>query len=65
MARPGGNPALVKYQFKNKGEAPLNKKLSINLTEEMHKEVIARGGSEFIREAIVKAIAETTALESA
>ena len=55
MARPGGNPDLVKYQFRLKEDAPLEKKLSINLTKEMHREVMKRGGSEFIREAIKKA----------
>ena len=49
MSRPGGNPDLVKYQFKSKGTAPLEKKLSVNLTAEMHQEVMKRGGSEFIR----------------
>ena len=65
MARPGGNPDLIEYQYKNKGEAPLNKKLSVNFTEEMHQEVIKRGGSEFIRQAVAKALSETTNLKSA
>lgn len=58
MARPGGNPNLVKYQFSPKEDAPLEKKLSINLTKEMHREVMERGGAEFIRDAIKKALAE-------
>jgi hypothetical protein len=65
MARPGGNPELVKYQFQNKGEAPLNKKLSINFTEEMHDEIKRRGGSEFIRLAVAKAISESSDTQSA
>ncbi len=58
MARPGGNPDLVKYQFTPKGDAPLEKKLSVNLTKKMHTEVMERGGAEFIRNAISKALAE-------
>ncbi len=58
MSRPGGNPDLVKYQFKTKGNAPLDKKLSINLTAEMHEQVMKRGGSEFIRQAIAIALQE-------
>ena len=58
MARPGGNPDLVKYQFRLKEDAPLEKKLSVNLTKEMYKKVMERGGAEFIREAIKKALAE-------
>ncbi len=65
MARPGGNPELAKYQFKNKYDAPLNRKLSINLTEEMHEEVKKRGGAEFIRLAIAKALSESSDLKSA
>lgn len=65
MARPGGNPELVKYQFQNKGDAPLNKKLSVNFTEEMHKEVKKRGGAEFIRLAVAKALSESSDLKSA
>ena len=34
------------------------KKLSINLTKEMHREVMKRGGAEFIRDAIKKVLAE-------
>ena len=58
MARPGGNPDLVKYQFRPKEDAPLSKKLSINLTKEMHREVMKRGGAEFIRDAIKKVLAQ-------
>ncbi len=58
MARPGGNPDLVKYQFRLKEDPPLEKKLSINLTKEMHTEVMKRGGAEFIRKAIKKALGE-------
>ncbi len=65
MARLGGNPELVKYQFQNKGDAPLNKKLSVNFTEEMHKEVKKRGGAEFIRLAVAKALSESSDFESA
>lgn len=65
VARPGGNPKLIEYQFKQKCEAPLNKKLSVNFTEEMHKEVIKRGGSEFIREAVAKALSEASDFKSA
>ena len=65
MSRPGGNPDLVKYQFKSKGTAPLEKKLSVNLTAEMHQEVMKRGGSEFIRNAIAKALQEREELQSA
>lgn len=65
MARPGGNPDLIEYQFKNKCETPLSKKLSVNFTEEMHREVIKRGGSEFIRQAVAKALSEANNLKSA
>ncbi len=58
MARPGGNPDLVKYQFRPKEDAPLSKKLSINLTKEMHTEVMNRGGAAFIRDAIKKVLAQ-------
>ena len=64
MARPGGNPELVKYQFQNKGEAPLNKKLSVNFTEEMHDEIKRRGGSEFVRLAVARAISESLNIQS-
>ena len=64
MARPGGNPDLVKYQFRPKEDAPLEKKLSINLTKEMHREVMNRGGAEFIREAIKKALSVNQELVS-
>ena len=65
MARPGGNPELVKYQFHNKGDAPLNRKLSVNFTEEMHEEVKKRGGAEFIRLAVAKALSESSDFQSA
>ena len=65
MARPGGNPELVKYQFKNKGNAPLNRKLSVNFTEEMHEEIKKRGGAEFIRLAVAKALSESGDFKSA
>lgn len=58
MSRPGGNPDLIKYQYKIKGENPLSKKLSVNFTEKMHQEVIKRGGSEFIRQAVEKALSD-------
>ena len=63
MSRPGGNPDLVKYQFKLKGNAPLDKKLSVNFTTEMHQEVMEFGGSEFIRYAVAKALQEIKASE--
>jgi|GEM_PF-3015902 len=65
MARPGGNPELVKYQFRNKGNTPLNKKLSVNFTEEMHEEIKKRGGAEFIRQAVAKALSESSDFQSA
>ena len=65
MSRTGGNPDLVKYQFKPKGTAPLEKKISVNLTAEMHQKVMSLGGSEFIRLAIAKALEEREELKSA
>lgn len=61
MSRPGGNPDLINYRYKLKGEIPLSKKLSVNLTEEMHQEVIKRGGSEFIRKVVEIALSENCA----
>ena len=54
--RPGGNPDLVKYQFKARGDEPLTQKLTLRLTESMMKYLksLGKGYLDFVREAIAE-----------
>lgn len=56
--RPGGNPDLVKHQFKAKGDEPLTQKLTLRLTESMMKYLksLGKGYPDFVREAIAEKI---------
>lgn len=52
MARTGGNPGLKKYRFKQKGDLPLIKKLSVSMDEKMYEDVLQKGGGEYVRKSI-------------
>lgn len=59
MPRPGGNPELEKYQFEQKGDSPLDCRVTVRITKDMKRKLnnLADKG-EFIRIAIEKALKE-------
>ncbi|MEM7579096.1 MAG: hypothetical protein AAF316_04455 [Cyanobacteria bacterium P01_A01_bin.80] len=64
--RPGGNPDLKKYQFKAKGDEPLNQKLTLRLTGSMMEFLKSLGKDypNFVREAIAEKIERETKTET-
>lgn len=59
MARPGGNPDLVHYQFTTDREEPLIAKLSMRVTPSMLEQLRQQENwQEFVREAISQRLKE-------
>ena len=59
MARPGGNPGLVEYQFTTDRPEPLLAKLQLRITESMKAQIEAiPNWQEFVREAIAEKLAK-------
>ncbi len=64
MARPGGNPELVRHQFTTNREEPLIAKLSLRVTPSMLSAIKGQENwQEFVRKALADALhyrSETT-----
>ena len=57
MARPGGNPELVRHQFTTNREEPLIAKLSLRVTPSMLAAIKRQGNwQEFVRKSLAEAL---------